>query len=150
MSGKEDRETPPEATKQVTLASMVKLKKDHPITLPMAFSKALYNEVQTPQMLMICSSSTKIIRLKPITNAVFHLILFLKRGIMTTFLEKLGQIYTDWQVKTLFSTCECEFQEKMCIYHGYLEAETLKGAVEEFTTQIKALPDVRGMEMRSL
>jgi hypothetical protein len=156
--------TPPESITPVTQAFFVKLT-DQAITLPISFSKKLYEELQAPQVLMVCLPSTKTIRYIPTTgNTVLNLIIFFKPdngGVTENYLTDIGQIFIEWQIKTLYSSSACgepnEFPSmsvhpcgKICIQECYFEDEALKRPVEDLMIRIKNLPDVEHVELRNV
>jgi hypothetical protein len=150
MVKKEDRLAPVEAIKQVTISTMVKLRKNHPITLPRAFIRALKpDQGGSFQTLMICNPKSEIIRFIPTTSSpVFHLVICLKQGTMKPFLQNLGEALINGKVKSLYSLCMCELQERRCILHTWFqfEKEELKGSIEKLMNQIKTLAGVIHVE----
>jgi hypothetical protein len=139
-----------EPIKQVTIASMVNLKRDQSLTIPHILNNVLREEGDTPEILMVYKSDTKVIRFFPTTKIIFQLKIPIKEGRMVAFIRDLGEILVNWKAKSVFNTCECQLQRKLCIYLGYIEVDSVKEELNDLIIDIKALPGVQDVEIQQI
>lgn len=130
----------------VTIAKIVFLAHDQPITLPADFLASLRPTEDRAHAVMILAPSTKIIRIIPTKSpAVLKLAIEIDE-LSPDFLQELGSVLMHLQVKTLYSTGLC-FTVDTCVYEGYIDARDVNLPEDQLEREFSRIKGVSKVNM---
>ncbi|MFW9914262.1 MAG: hypothetical protein ACFFGZ_01520 [Candidatus Thorarchaeota archaeon] len=132
-----------------TIAKMVLLAHDRPITLPEEFHASLQPTEEGAHAVMILAPSPKIIRIIPSKSAEVLKVVIEIGELSPGFLQELGVVLMHAKIKTLYSTGLC-FTQETCVYEGYIDASDVHLPKEELERNLAGIKGVAKVSMHLL
>ncbi|MFQ5981372.1 MAG: hypothetical protein ACE5OZ_24790 [Candidatus Heimdallarchaeota archaeon] len=128
-------------TDPVTIAKMVLLAHDQPITLPADFLASLRPKEEGAHAIMILAPSTKIARIIPTKSPEVLKVAIEIGELSPEFLQELGLVLMHAKIKTLYSTGLC-FTQETCVYEGYIDASEVHLPEEQLEREFSNIKGV--------
>ncbi|MHA2271671.1 MAG: hypothetical protein ACXACI_07400 [Candidatus Hodarchaeales archaeon] len=133
-------------TDTVTIAKMVLLAYDQPITLPADFLASLQPTEEGAHAIMILAPSPKIIRIIPAKSPEVLKVVIEIGELSPNFLQELGLVLMHAKIKTLYSTGLC-FTQETCVYEGYIDASDVHLPEEQLERDLASIKGVAKVHM---
>lgn len=133
-------------TDAVTIAKMVLLAYDQPITLPDDFQASLRSKEEGAHAIMILAPSPKIIRIIPAKSPEVLKVVIEIGELSPNFLQELGLVLMHAKIKTLYSTGLC-FTQDSCVYEGYIDASDVHVPEEQLERDLASIKGVAKVNM---
>lgn len=139
------------AANQVTIAKMVSLDEQAPISLPVDFLETLKpkDAGAGSNAVMILAPSTKIIRIIPSKSDVVLKVAIEIGELSPDFLQELGVVFMRSKIKTLYSTGLC-FTQETCVYEGYLDKSDVTMPIEKLKSELQGIKGVSQVDINTL
>ena len=137
------------STSSVTIAKMVSLEENKPISLPADFLETLRPKNNGSHAVMILAPSTKIIRIIPAkSNSVVKVAIEIGE-LSPDFLQELGVVFMRSKIKTLYSTGLC-FTQETCVYEGYIDSSDITLPEDQLKAELQGIKGVSQVEINTL
>ncbi|MHA2333408.1 MAG: hypothetical protein ACXAEU_15405 [Candidatus Hodarchaeales archaeon] len=137
------------STSSVTIAKMVSLEENKPISLPADFLETLRPKNNGSHAVMILAPSTKIIRIIPAkSNSVVKVSIEIGE-LSPDFLQELGVVFMRSKIKTLYSTGLC-FTQETCVYEGYIDSSDITLPEDQLKAELQGIKGVSQVEITTL
>ncbi|MHA1166633.1 MAG: hypothetical protein ACTSP4_01155 [Candidatus Hodarchaeales archaeon] len=137
------------STSSVTIAKMVSLEENKPISLPADFLETLRPKNNGSHAVMILAPSTKIIRIIPAkSNSVVKVAIEIGE-LSPDFLQELGVVFMRSKIKTLYSTGLC-FTQETCVYEGYIDSSDITLPEDQLKAELQGIKGVSQVEIDTL
>lgn len=140
-------------TPTVSMAHMIKTKKDNPIFIPSKFVEKLKIEGKEEEWaVMICTSpcTTKTIRIISTKSPKVLQLHFSKIKFSAgEFLENIGSIFKRNNLKSIYSTGLC-FCDPPCGWECYIDFSELLLTKEQLKSELLAVPSIGNVEITNV
>ena len=134
---------------QITMANMLKLEEDQSVQLTSEFLDALKPE-DSHFAVIILTPNTKIVRIIPTTTEQVYKITIDIGQLTPDFLKRIGNLFLELGLKSLYSTGLC-FVEEKCVFEGYIDStEFEKIDMNDLKKEIMAVEGITGVDFSLL
>lgn len=133
----------------VTIAKVTKLDTDKAFGLPKEFIDAI-KPSESDQAVIILAPNTRTIRIIPtISQEVIKFNINIEK-LSPDFLRRMGTIFSDFGVKTLYSTGLC-FTQNVCVYEGYIDTTELQDvSIDTIKNEIEGIDGVASVNTEGI
>lgn len=133
----------------VTIAKMTKLDTDKAFGLPKEFIDAI-KPSETDQAVIILAPNTRTIRIIPtVSQEVVKFNINIEK-LSPDFLRRMGTIFSDFGVNTLYSTGLC-FTQNVCVYEGYIDTKELQDvSIDTIKNEIESIDGVASVDTEGI
>ena len=135
--------------KIVTIAEMFKLDQKESVKLPDSFLNALQPDSGSSAVIIL-TPHTKIIRIIPTASQKVHRITINIGKLTPDFLRKIGNLFIEMDLKSIYSTGLCFFDTK-CVFEGYIDSPDYERIdVKKLKKSIMKVDGITGIEFSTL
>lgn len=138
-----------EEISKITIAKMLELESDQPVSLSSEFLDALKSDVGN-YAIIILTPNTKIVRIIPTSsNEVYKVAIDIGR-LTPDFLRKIGNLFLQLGLKALYSTGLCFVDEK-CVFDAYIDStEFEKIEIDKLKKEILSIEGITDVNISTL